>query len=100
MNPNPMPTAAPLLCKHVSSSEGGDGVASCHGSVLECGEFGDRLIMVNLSELCCPYGSRDAHGVDHLRALIPGCAIVTVGDPDGLTVSEAGSRGESHCGRV
>jgi len=52
--------------------------------------------MVGLSELCCPYGGWDAHGVDHRGVLIPGAAIVAVADPDGLAVSEAGSRGEAH----
>ena len=49
-----------------------------------------------LSELCCPYGGRDARGVHQIGALIPGAAVVTVGDPDGLAILEAGSRGEAH----
>ena len=92
---------------------GGDGVASCHGvswgdDVMGCPRrgggsvlppadgAGGNLIGVYLSELRRPYGGRDAHGVDHRGVLIPGGAIVTVGDPDGLAVSEAGSRGEAH----
>jgi hypothetical protein len=64
--------------------------------VLECGQGSDCLIMMHLSELCCPDCGGDAHGVDHRGVLIPGAAIVAVGDPDGLAVSEAGSRGEAH----
>ena len=71
--------------------EGGGG-----GSVLECGQGGDCLIMMHLCKLCRPYGGGDAHGVDHRGVLIPGAAIVAVADPHGLAVSEAGSRGEAH----
>ena len=65
-------------------------------SIFEGGEFGDCLIMVNLGKLCRPYAGGDARGVNHRGALIPGGAVVTVGDPDGLAILEAGSRGEAH----
>jgi len=55
---------------------------------------------MNLSELCRPYGGRDAHGVNHSGILIPGAAVVTVGDPHGLAVLEAGGRGEAHRRRL
>ena len=60
------------------------------GSVLECGEGSDCLIMVNLSELRRPDCGGDAHGVDHRGVLIPGAAIVAVADPHGLAVLKAG----------
>ena len=53
---------------------------------------GCHLISINLSELCCPHCSRDARGVHQIGALIPGGAVVTVGDPDHLAVREAGGR--------
>ena len=67
------------------------------GSVLPSTDgAGCHLISMGISELCCPHCGRDARGVHHRGAFIPGAAIVTVGDPDHLTVSEAGSRGEAH----
>ena len=51
---------------------------------------------VNLSELGGDDRCRDTHRVHHRGALIPGAAIVTVGDPYGLAIGEAGSRGEAH----
>jgi hypothetical protein len=53
---------------------------------------GCHLIVVSLSELCGPHGSRYARGVYQIGALIPGAAIVTVGDPDHLAILEASSR--------
>ena len=52
--------------------------------------------MVNLGKLCRPYAGGDARGVHQIGALIPGGAVVTVGDPDGGTVREAGCLGENH----
>jgi len=55
---------------------------------------------MNLSELCRPYGSGNAHGVNHSGVLIPAAAVVTVGDPHGLAVLEAGSGREAHRRRL
>ena len=88
-----MPTAAPLLCKHVAGSEWGDGVASCHGSVLKGGQGGDCLIMVRLGVLGRPHGGGGAPWRGEAVEL---CAIVAVGNPDHLAVAEAGGRREAH----
>ena len=64
--------------------------------MLECGQSSDCLIMMHLGELCCPDCGGDAHRVDQIGILIPGAAVVTVGDPDGLAILEAGGRGEAH----
>ena len=65
-------------------------------SIFEGGQGSDCLIMVNLGKLCCPHCSRDARGVHQIGALIPGGAVVTVGDPYRGTVREAGCLGEDH----
>ena len=57
---------------------------------------GSDLIGVCLSELRRPYGGRDAAGVDQIGVLIPGAAIVAVGNPDGLAITKAGSGGKTH----
>ena len=54
---------------------------------------------VNLGELGGDDRCRDSHRVHQIGALIPGAAIVTIGDPYGLAIGEAGSRGEAHRGR-
>ena len=48
---------------------------------------------MGISELRRPAGGRVPHGVSQT---IEGAAIVTVGNPDDLAISEAGSRGEAH----
>ena len=53
---------------------------------------GCNFMSMSLSELCGPHGSRDTRGVYQIGALIPGAAIVTVGDPDHLAILKASSR--------
>ena len=48
---------------------------------------------MGISELRRPAGGRVPHRVSQT---IEGAAIVTVGNPDDLAISEAGSRGEAH----
>ena len=60
------------------------------GSVLPTADWaGCHLISVCLSEVCRPRCGRVPEAIE-------AGAIVTVGNPDGLAVSEAGSRGEAH----
>jgi hypothetical protein len=51
---------------------------------------------VCLSELGGPGGGRYARGMNQIGAVVPGAAIVTVGDPDGLAITKAGSGGKTH----
>ena len=54
---------------------------------------GANVVSVGIGKLCRPDGGRVTHGVSDTVELT---AIVAVGNPDGLAVSKAGSRGEAH----
>lgn len=84
------------LDKSKLSSDGGDGVASCHGSVLvgEDGQAGDRLIPERVSVGTCQPHRFDGDGVVQTHALL--CVVSLTTRPHDLAGADLGCHGENH----
>jgi len=95
--PDPMALAA-LLNESMLCHDGGDGVASCHGSVLvgEDGQAGDCLVTVAIG-VCTrqPLGF-DGDGQLLPHGLLSGLCLATC--PHDAAGGEVGCHGEDHRG--
>ena len=95
MLPNPMACAA-LLFESMPCHDGGDGVASCHGSVVvgEQGQGSECLISELLSVGTCQPLALNSDGEESATCL--GCVVSLATCPHDAAGAEVGCHGEDH----